>query len=319
MFHTRARTAITLLGTVIGLSACGGSAAPVAPASSASGFTSGGDAAVFGGFTKQQPLLFVADAGNDVVDVFAENNPAKPIAVISQGISNPEEMAVDGGGKLYVANLQANDVTVYAPPYTGAPVTTYSQGLTYPFSVTVASDGTVYVSANPNGNVGQIVVYPPHRTSPSRTLSIAGYIEGVTLDASGNLYAAYNTPSGVGRVRKYEGGVKPGTDLPLKLGLVSGLAFDGAGNIAIENQIAATVDIFGLDGTSPKQVFNNGGNGFGDPVSIAFDQSHGRLYVGDGQNDVVDVVSYPSGTTQKVISKSFGRVHGVALSPAAQP
>ena len=90
---------------------------------------------------------------------------------------------------------------------------------------------------------------------------------------------------------------------------------DSADNVVVEDQIAAAVDVFAPGSKTPTSIFNNGGNGFGDPVSLATN----RLYIVDGQNDVVDILGYPSGATLKVLSSNFGRVHGVAVSNPAGP
>ena len=259
-------------------------------------------------------LLFVADAVNNDVVIFAKRDPRAPLGAITNGIDYPEEIAVDASANLYVANLSNADVTVYKPPYTTAPSMTYSSGLTFPFSVTVGKDGTVYVSDNPNGSVGQVVEYPAGKNSPSLAIPITGYVEGVALDAKDRLYAGVNAQSG--DVLRFEPHSSKSVDLKLPLGFVSGVVLDESGNLLAEDQIPATVDVFAPGKKQPMQTIDNGGSGFGDPVAIALGTYEKHLFIGDGQNNVVDIVAYPSGKTIRALS-GFGRVHGVAVTPSA--
>ncbi|MBD5653560.1 MAG: hypothetical protein IAI50_00065 [Candidatus Eremiobacteraeota bacterium] len=263
---------------------------------------------------KTAGLLFVADAVNNDIVIFSKHDPKTPLGTITDGIDYPEEIAVDSSANLYVANLSNANVTVYKPPYTASPSMTYSSGLTYPFSVTVGNDGTVYVSDNPNGTVGQVLEYPANKNSPSLALPITGYVEGVALDREDRLYAGVNSQSG--DVLRFEPHSKKSVDLKLPIAYVSGVVLDDSDNLLAEDQIPSTVDVFAPGKKTPSQTFDNGGNGFGDPVSIAIGTYEKHLYIGDGQNDVVDIVAYPSGKTIGSIG-GFGRVHGVAVSPPA--
>ena len=63
------------------------------------------------GGTKKAATVRRGCGKNDIAE-FAQNDPTKPLALITTGISYPEELTVDGSGNLYVANLNAKDVTV---------------------------------------------------------------------------------------------------------------------------------------------------------------------------------------------------------------
>jgi hypothetical protein len=258
-------------------------------------------------------LLFVADALNNDIVIFSRRDPRAPLGTITDGIAYPEEIAVDSSANLYVANLSNADVTVYEPPYTASPSMTYSSGLTYPFSVTVGNDGTVYVSDNPNGSVGQVLEYPANKNAPGLAIPITGYVEGVALDGKDRLYAGVNAQSG--DVLRFEPHSKQSTDLKLPIGFISGVVLDRSGDLLAEDQIPAAVDVFEPGKKQPSQIINNGGNGFGDPVAIALGTYEKRLYIGDGQNNLVDIVDYPSGKTVRSLG-GFGRVHGVAVTPS---
>jgi hypothetical protein len=68
--------------------------------------------------------LFVASSapGSGKIDAYAL--PISPVSVpifsITNGIANPEAVALDSTGNLYVANLANATVTMYVPPFTAA-------------------------------------------------------------------------------------------------------------------------------------------------------------------------------------------------------
>lgn len=138
---------------------------------------------------------------------------------LTNAINNPEAVAVDSSGNIYVANagslieLGVDSVTVYGPGANGypTPIRTITGPLTQlssPIGLVVDSSGNVYVL---NGFIGttSITVYAPGATgnvAPIRT--IAGSLTGLgssvpgspmALDGSGNLYVLNLSSSIYGR------------------------------------------------------------------------------------------------------------------------
>lgn len=159
--------------------------------------------------------LYVADQANNAIWYFhAGVNPAcvspgqKPAVIAPSNemtgpwFSNPEGIALDSNGDLYVANYIGNNVGVFAgssilggPP--APPLTSYSAGLNGPTDVLVNA-GAVYVSnagpATPFSPYSDIVVYGPNSTTPALTWTspIAGaQLLGMMLTNSG-VYASYD-------------------------------------------------------------------------------------------------------------------------------
>lgn len=93
------------------------------------------------------------------------------LRAISQGLNNPDSLAFDRSGNLYVANRGGNSgsggdtVTVYAPGSTSV-LRTISQGLNGPVALAFDRTGNLYVA-----NYSNVTVYAPGSTSVLRTIS----------------------------------------------------------------------------------------------------------------------------------------------------
>ena len=87
--------------------------------------------------------LYVADDTDVIVYPADENNPP-PLRKITDGVNQPQGLAVDRNGVLYVANSLANTVTEYRPGESH-PFKTISKGIDDPSGLAVDSQGTIYV------------------------------------------------------------------------------------------------------------------------------------------------------------------------------
>jgi len=205
--------------------------------------------APFGG-----PLVYVADAGSNVVYVFPAgvNNPA-PVAKIA-GFKTPDGLAVDADGNLFVANTNGRNVLAFK-----AGTTTLLRTLTYP-----SSAGPISLAFNPVGVLfavnsrGFIAEYQPGSSSPSQTIDISQTTRITTMgqiafDSGGNLYAALvpqlEKPA---HVFKFAPGAKRGIDMQLEIRSNStepGLAIDSKGDLYVGNY--ADVDVFASGSRKP--------------------------------------------------------------------
>jgi sugar lactone lactonase YvrE len=159
--------------------------------------------------TRSCPCLYVANngggpsgAGSVTVYPSGAMGNAKPIQVIAgsnTGLTEPEDVAVDASGNMYVSNDGNNSVTVYAAGATGnvAPMQTITgsyTGLSSPFGVAIDPlNENIYV-ANKSGK--SITAYAPGstgNTAPIATLkgrdTLLDKPAGLAFDAKGDLYA----------------------------------------------------------------------------------------------------------------------------------
>ncbi|MGB0061537.1 NHL repeat-containing protein [Candidatus Binatus sp.] len=210
-----------------------------------------------------------------------------PIAAISgssTGLTDPEGIAVDSEGNIYVAdggNSSAAppvpaSVFVYAAGSSGnvAPMATISgsnSGLSAPYGIVLDSSGNFYTcDIGLDTGIARVLVYPPLGSStgllnesPTATISgtntLLGFPWGIALDSSRNIYVA-----------SFSGGVT---------------VYSPVGN---STGILNEVPIADITGS------NTGQDG---PNGIALDSS-GNIYVADGDAD--SVLVYPAGSNGNV-------------------
>ncbi len=125
-------------------------------------------------------------AGTGIVTVYAAGSignvaPINTITSSSTEISSSQAIAVDAGGRIYVANQTENSVGIYAAGSyaTGPPIATISgtdTGLDFPFSLGLDANDDIFV-LNANDTVTVYAAGEVGDTPPTKTISI---------DTSGN-------------------------------------------------------------------------------------------------------------------------------------
>jgi len=277
-----------------------------------------------------QHLVYVAYAGDtSFVNIYAAAGQSqKAVGTITNGISGPQGLAVDAGGKLYVANNGNNTVTVY-PPGQINPSATYTNAVASPAGLTVGTDGTLYVAniaGAPDGS-GSVSVYPPGHMNPSETLTLSGWFAlGTAVDSANNLYVLWFELSTFSiRVYKYAPGSTKGTDLRLEVptGVLPALqlAFDGAGNLVLSfelgtGQLRELVVSFSPGSRKPSRVINLGSLGNG-ATGFAFSQNFDFLYITLPNANVWMRLTYPKNANTTVLPRDVVHLQGtgLALSP----
>lgn len=296
---------------------------PLRPAAHVAGWLSGQAAS-----GKNLIYAAVQNAGSGQVNIYSTRGQAQqPIGVITNGVNNPEGLAVDSAGDLYVTNLNSSTVTVYQPGQL-SPKATYSNGVSMPNGVAVGADGTIYVANETGGpgGVGSVTEYANGNPNPVRTLTLPGlYAFAVALDATGDLYVSWfdlstYTPS----IYKYAPGSTNGTNLDLNLPSsifpAFSLAFDSAGDLvlAVENGNNLLppkyIAVFPPGATNPSNEIEEGS--VQDIIyAIAFPRSTPGLYYVTSTNfhDWMRL-TYPN-TIPRDVDNQLTPVSGLALSP----
>jgi DNA-binding beta-propeller fold protein YncE len=248
-------------------------------------------------------LIYVAD-GNQV-EIFPESgsNPA-PIGAITDKVSGAYGLFVDGKRDLYVAN--STTITAYRPG-TLHPYIVYSDPAS-PLYVVEDHAGRLY-AANRNGTVTE---YPPHKTSPDRTLQTPGVeADGINVDDASNLYVAYRGGSTSGSIEKFPPHSTKGRILGMLLDQPQGLQLDHSGNIlVVETGSKQVVDIFAPGSQSPSQVVQSP-NGV---TQVVLRDAGDNMYVSNFATDNVYISHYPPGELQLKIDTGLNGVQGMALS-----
>lgn len=298
----------------------------VAGSAVAAGCSSGGNVVPPGGsaaapsgaragwFSPQAALsgqLYVGDQTNQRVAIFSQKSGA-PTGQITDAIAGPDGLYIDPSGTLYVCNFGAGTVTEYPKGQV-----THSKTLTGtigPKYVVAGRDGTVYVSDFGNGSKSNLYEYAHGSTTPTTTIPFATYPAGVALDTHNKLYVAYNdsTNNDV-EVLKFTPGSINGRNLGihLKYSNAGGLTFDNKGDLLLDDQSMAAVDIFPPGAKTPSQQIK----GFSLAYQIALNHRDTHLFVSDPFGASVAEVAYPSGKPIRTFSSGLSGAFGVATSP----
>ncbi|HEV3090881.1 MAG TPA: hypothetical protein VGX91_05485 [Candidatus Cybelea sp.] len=257
-------------------------------------------------------LLYVSDASDDLVDVFSVPG-YKLKGQITDGIDDPEGLAIDQKGKLYVSNYESGTVTVYKPGATSPALTL--GGLTDPDDVVVQKDGYVFVSDYYGDS---IAVFAPGKTSAKTHLTDA-YVKlifGLGIDSHDNVYltgwgAQYSYSPLVLEFVKGKGGL---VDLDLNgMYIPSGVLVDPKGDVIESDFGRDVVNIYAVGQKSPTSTISTI-----EPDRSAFNDKEDLIYIPSGQEDDVEVAHYPSGSLGPSISIG-GFAAGAAVFPASKP
>jgi secreted PhoX family phosphatase len=247
-------------------------------------------------------LNLVTATGPESVTVYGSHDtwnamPTRAIAGTNTGLHNPQGLAADAAGQLYVANVRdggthGDSITVYAADANGNAAPRYtiagsSTGLNCPWGLAVDHAGRLYV-ANACGN--SITEYAPGANGNAVPVAtIAGGNTGlsspqsIALDITGQLYVlndtifsnqqhysitvyAANATGDVAPVRAIAG-TNAGLQVPM------GLAIDNAQRLYVADDGSSSIAIFapGASGNVPPIATIAGSNtGLSGPQSITF-------------------------------------------------
>ena len=200
------------------------------------------------------------------------NSPELLVVSGSGGLNNPQGLAVDGMGNLFIADTGNNRVVEV--PWTGNPVT---QMIGNCCTVVNPVVGAYDSSSNPLG-----VSQPT----------------GEAVDSSGNLYIADTGNQRVLQVPWTASGYGPPVLVLGGLNKPVGVAVDASGSVYISDSTSSLVLQVPWTGSAygTPSILLSGSNGLKNPRGIALD-SHGNLYVADSGNNRVlelDLADAPS-------------------------
>jgi NHL repeat len=267
--------------------------------------------------------VIVSDAVNNVVNVY---NPAgKQLAQLT-GFIEPQGLATDAKGNLYVADTVNSRIQVYAAGFKKAPKTLSDPGQ-YPAGVAVMNNGQFVAVTNiidVNGGPGSVTLFKKGKAGKAILNSTFARVYFCGFDAKGNLYIDGSDVNGstvVGRIANLTTGGK--TIKVLKTGntisFPGGVAVTTAGKIAIDDQSGAAIFTYNApkNGSLGNPVKTTGLTGVSDTVTFAFMANDKDLWTADAGNEASYEFKYPAGgSALHTISVPGGQPIGVAVVPA---
>jgi serine/threonine-protein kinase len=225
--------------------------------------------------------VFVTNQGMYGRVVKLAHGSSTPTVLPFTGLYQPQDVAVDSAGTVYVTDFNHRVVTLPAGSnnQTELPFT----GLSFPEGVVVDSAGSVYVADRGNDRVLKL----PPGANAATVLPFNGLNnpDGVAVDSAGNVYV---TDTDNHRVVKLEAGSNNQIVLPFTgVSVPWGVAVDGAGNVYVTEHDSSQVLKLPAGSSIPTRLALTGLN---TPLQMAVD-SAGNVYVADrGNNRVVKLV-----------------------------
>jgi sugar lactone lactonase YvrE len=203
--------------------------------------------------------VFVADRGhNAVYEIVAGTggaasgtvNASSTVNPVGNVFSNPDGVAVDGSGNVFVADSGNNVVKVIVA--VGGVVSSTSavypvgSGFSWPFGVAVDRSGNVFVADIHNNALYEIVAGTP-------TVNVVGIgysdPQGVAVDGSGNVFVADTMNNAVKEIVAGTGGAASGTVywgstvnvMGSGFSYPAGVAVNGSGNVFVADSGSSVV------------------------------------------------------------------------------
>ncbi len=207
----------------------------------------------------------------------------KPVQLPFNGLYQPQGLAVDGAGSIYVSdfNNRVAKLTAGSNDQTDLPF----NGLNYPEGVAVDTAGNVYVADRGNNRVVKLTAGSNDQTDvPFEGLK---HPDGVDVDPDGNVYV---TDTDNNRVLKLATGSNTQSVLPFTgLSVPWGVAVDSKGDVYVtEHDKNKVAELAAGAGTSTDLPFE----GLNTPLDVTVDKQ-GDVYVADRGNDDVVKLSKP--------------------------
>jgi hypothetical protein len=273
--------------------------------------------------------IFVSDAANNVVNIY--NPSGKQLAQLT-GFSQPQGLATDAKGNLYVADTNNSQILVFKPPYNKAPKKLADPGY-FPAGVNVVTIGTTtYVGVTnicsaPNCTQGGFIVYKNGKSKGAFQSSSIYRVYFCGFDAKGNLYADGTDSNGVVTVGEVAKATRGGTTFATlttgnTISFPGGVEVTTKGKIAIDDQLAASVFTYNppKNGSLGNPIKTTSLTGSGDAVTFAFTSNNKDLWTADAANADSAEFAYPAGgSALKTIPVSGGLPIGAAVVPAELP
>lgn len=269
--------------------------------------------------------IFVSDAADNVVNIY--NTKGKLLGQLT-GFSQPQGLATDGKGNLYVADTSNSQIQVFAPPYTGSSKKWSDPGQ-YPAGVAVSYDGKYLAVTNiitTAGGPGSVTLYKHGKAGPTISNTDFARAYFCAFDDHGSLFVDGSNSSGVveiGEIAHLTNGGKKWKTLTYSqsISFPGGVQVTTGDTIAIDDQLGPSVYTFKppVGGSLGSPIATTPLTGSSDPVTFAFTKNNKDLWTADAGLASSNEFAYPAGGSPVATISVGGQPIGVAIVPVQQP
>jgi streptogramin lyase len=253
----------------------------------------------------QTGTLTIAGLTFTVTQTSANYVPVYPVTtLVATGLSQPQGVAVDGLGDVYIADT-GNDAIEEWIPSTQQFTTLPTNGLSSPTGVAVDIFGNIYIADGGNYAIRQ------WNAGALQALALVAELTnpyGVAVDTLGNLYFS---DAGNNALDEWSPSTKQVTSLAAGSGLSHplGLAVDGLGNVYYANAGSNAIEEWNI---SSQQAVALVSSGINSPAGVALD-GQGNVYFSDTGNNSLKQWNAASGQVVTMVSSGLSRPAGVAV------
>ena len=229
--------------------------------------------------------------------------------------SQPEGVAVDAGGDIFIADL-GNQAVIEIPSgcQVAGCVKTLLSGFGYPGGIAVDKTGNLFISDSLDSAVYELIAEGGY-TELASVGSGFNSPYGLAVDGHGNVYVADSGNHAVKEVL-VAGGYNTVNTLGSGFNVPGGIAIDGNGNVFVSDFANDVVkEMVAVDGSIPASpVIHTLGGGFSAPFGVAVGGS-GNVFVADYNNSAVKEIPpgcFAAGCV-KPLGGGFNYPSGVAV------
>ena len=263
--------------------------------------------------------------GTDTNDVYVYTAAGKPIATIT-GFSEPQGLAVNAAGDVYVADTSDNEIPVYKNNYKTRQATLRDPGQ-YPVDVGYdETSGLVAVTniLTTSGGAGSVSFYAKGATTPCATVASAAWsrVYFGAFDAAGDFYIDGEDSSGETLIGVVIGGCSATTITTLKskttIGFPGNVAVSPKDKLLVGDQETSIIYTFDLPakGVLGTPIAKTTLTGDGSPGAFALTVNGTDLWALSTPDALK--YAYPAGGSP-LKTVSLGDISWLVVLPAAQP
>lgn len=250
-----------------------------------------------------QPLT-VTQAGSAYVAA-----PGPVTVLASAGLSNPDGVAVDGAGNVYICDYNHNAIKKWTVA-SNTVATLVSSGLNIPHGVAVDSAGNVFIADTFNDAIKKWTV----ASNTLTTLVGSGLNKpvGVAVDIAGNVYISDFSNNAIKKWTAASNTVS--TLVASGLNQPWGVAVDAAGNVYVADRGNAAIKKWtAVSGTVTTLVATELNQPWGIAVDVA-----GNVYFTDSGNNALKKWTAVGGAVSTLVGTGLNHPYGAAADGAGQ-